>query len=188
MKTLKNPCDMWMLQQIIYETKPDYIIETGTYLGGSALYFAQILEGMGLDQSKVITIDIEDYCHETAKLRLWKKRVEFIHGSSTGPEIVARISQLVQGKKVIVDLDSNHQRDHVFQEMMSYGPMVNPGSYLVVEDTNIDGVPVHPNYGPGPMAAVHDFLKTDLEKTFTQDVSREAMILTFFPGGWLKKK
>jgi cephalosporin hydroxylase len=143
---------------------------------------------MGLDQSKVITIDIEDYCSETAKLPLWKKRVEFMHGSSTDPEIVARIGQRVQGKNVLVDLDSDHRRDHVFKEMMSYAPMVNPGNYLVVEDTNVDGVPVLPNYGPGPMAAVHDFLKTDLGKTFIQDVRRESMIFTFFPGGWLKKK
>jgi cephalosporin hydroxylase len=187
-KTLKNPCDMWMIQQIICEATPDYIIEAGTNNGGSALYFAQILDGLGLDKSKVITIDIEDFCHETAKLPLWKKKVEFIRGSSIDPEIVARIGQRVQGKKVLVDLDSDHHRNHVFQEMMAYAPMVTPGSYLVVEDTNIDGVPVRPDFGPGPMAAVHDFLNTDLGNTFIQDVSREAMILTFFPGGWLKKK
>ncbi len=187
-KTQKNPCDMWMIQQIICEIKPDYIIEAGTYHGGSALYFAQILDGLGLDQSKVITIDIEDFCHETAKLPLWKKKVEFIQGSSTDPEIVAQIGRRVKGKKVLVDLDSDHHRDHVFQEMMFYAPMVTPGSYLIVEDTNVDGVPVLPDYGPGPMAAVHDFLNTDLGNTFVQDVSREVMILTFFPGGWLKKK
>jgi cephalosporin hydroxylase len=187
-KTQKNPCDMWMLQQIICETRPDYIIEAGTYFGGSALYFAQVLEGLGLEQSKVITIDIEDYCRETAARPLWKKRVEFIRGGSTDPAIVARIADRVKGKRVLVDLDSDHKRDHVFREMSAYGPLVNAGSYMVVEDTNVDGIPVAPDYGPGPMAAVRDFLQTDLGKTFTQDASREAMVLTFFPGGWLKKK
>ena len=147
-----------------------------------------MLDGMGLDRSKVITIDIEDYCHETAKLPLWKKKVEFILGSSTDPEIVTRVKRLVQGKKVLVDLDSNHSRDHVYQEMMSYGPLVNPGSYLVVEDTAVDGVPTDPGFGPGPMAAVSDFLRTSLGQTFTNDASREALILTFNPGGWLRKK
>src|SRR5687768_9101679 len=78
----KNPCDLWMMQQIIYETKPDVIVETGTFRGGSALYFAHTLEGMGLTSSKVITVDIEDACHEAATSPLWQKHVQFILGSS----------------------------------------------------------------------------------------------------------
>jgi len=187
-KIQKNPCDLWMMQQIIYEVRPDYIIEAGTLCGGSALYFAHVLDGLGLDDSKVITIDIEEQCQEAAKLPLWRKKVEFIHGSSTDPEIVAKIRERVKGKKVVVVLDSDHTRDHVFDELLCYSPMVSPGSYVVTEDTNIDGVPVKPKYGPGPMAAVNDFLQREEGTQFSQDVSREALVLTFNPGGWLKRR
>jgi len=182
----KNPCDLWMIQQIIYETRPDYIIEAGTFRGGAALYFAHMLEGMGLSRSKVITIDIENACQEAAKLPLWQRRVEFIEGSSTDPDVVARIRHETNGKKVIVVLDSVHSRDHVLQELQYYGPLVSPGSYLVVEDTNIDAIPLDPGC-LGPATAVGEFLNTEAGKDFSQDFSREAMVLTFNPGGWLKK-
>jgi len=187
-KIQKNPCDLWMMQQILSEVRPDYVIEAGTLFGGSALYFAHVLDGLGLDDSKVITIDIEEQCQEAAKLPLWKEKVEFIHGSSTDPDVVRRIRERVNGKKVVVVLDSDHTRDHVLHELLCYSPMVGRGSYLVAEDTNIDGVPVLPEYGPGPMAAVSDFLQREEGTHFSQDVSREALVLTFNPGGWLKRR
>jgi cephalosporin hydroxylase len=183
----KNPCDLWMMHQIIYEVRPDYIIEAGTFRGGSALYFAHMLDGMGLNRSKVITIDIDDAAQEAARLPLWQRYVKFIHGSSTDPEIVARIRDEVKGKKVIVVLDSDHSRDHVFKELLSYGPLVSPGSYAVVEDTNLDAVPLLEDFD-GPLAAVVAFLKTEEGSDFKQDFSREAMVLTFNPGGWLKRR
>ena len=112
--------------------------------------------------------------------------MEFIHGSSTDPEIVDRIRDQVKGKEVIVVLDSDHRRDHVFNELLSYGPLVSPGSYAVVEDTGLDAVPLIENFD-GPMAAVVAFLKTEEGGHFKQDFSREAMVLTFNPGGWLKR-
>ncbi len=182
----KNPCDLWMMQQIIYETKPDVIVETGTFRGGSALYFAHTLEGVGLKDSKVITCDIEDACSEAASLPLWQKHVEFIHGSSTDPKTVEEIRQACRGKRVMVVLDSVHEKDHVVKELELYASLVSPGCYLIVEDTNSDAVPVFPG-SIGPTAALAEFLPTDEGKLFTQDVSREAMVLTFNPGGWLKK-
>ena len=92
------------------------------------------------------------------------------------------------GKKVIVVLDSVHTRSHVAEELKCYADLVNSGSYLVVEDTNIDGVPVMPEAGPGPMAAVREFLASPQGKAFEQDVTREALVLTFNPGGWLKRR
>jgi cephalosporin hydroxylase len=182
----KNPCDLWMMQQIVYETKPDVIVETGTFRGGSALYFAHMLEGMGLTDSKVITCDVEDACREAATLPLWQKHVEFILGSSTDEKTLERIRQACQGKRVLVVLDSLHEKDHVLKELDLYAPLVSAGSYLIVEDTNSDGVPVFPG-SIGPTAAVQAFLPTEQGKLFKQDVSREAMVLTFNPGGWLKK-
>ncbi len=190
----KNPCDLWMMQQLIHEVKPDYIIEAGTCWGGAALFFADMLESAGLPDAKVITIDITPMIQEVSKHPLWQRRVEFIHGSSTAPEVVDRIAKRVKGKKVLVALDSNHTRDHVYQELLSYGPLVSAGSYIVVEDTILDGVPLGPDVdpyadvGPGPMIAVLDFLETPTGKEFVQDFAREGMVLTFNPGGWLKKK
>jgi cephalosporin hydroxylase len=182
----KNPCDLWMMQQIIYETKPGVIVETGTFRGGSALYYANTLEAMRLADSKVITVDIENACSEAATLPLWQKHVEFVLGSSTDPKVVEHIRQACHGKRVLVVLDSRHEKDHVLRELQFYAPLVSPDSYVVVEDTNSDGVPIFPG-AVGPTAAVLAFLATPEGKSFKQDVSREAMVLTFNPGGWLKR-
>lgn len=184
----KNPLDLWMMQQIIYETRPDFVIETGTFRGGSALYWAYTLNGLGLENSRVITIDVQDLTANAGANPLWKKYVTFFKGSSTAPDIVAEIAKRVSGHKVLVTLDSDHTAKHVLAELRAYAPMVNSGSYLVVEDTHMDGVPTAPGFGPGPMAATLRFLKESGGKDFEQDFSREAFIMTFNPGGWLKRK
>ena len=184
----KNPLDLWMMQQIIYETRPDFIVETGTFKGGSALYWAYTLNGMGLEKSRVITADIQDLTATAAGNPLWKKYVTFFKASSTAPEIVSEIARRVKGHKVLVTLDSDHTAAYVLSEMRVYAPMVTPGSYLVVEDTHMDGVPTDPGFGPGPLAAVQKFLKEGGSKDFEQDFSREAFVMTFNPGGWLKRK
>jgi cephalosporin hydroxylase len=184
----KNPLDLWMMQQIIYETRPDFIVETGTFKGGSALYWAYTLNGMGLENSRVITADVQDLTATAAGNPLWKKYVTFFKASSTAPEIVSEIARRVKGHRVLVTLDSDHTAAYVLSEMRVYAPMVTPGSYLVVEDTHMDGVPTDPGFGPGPLAAVQKFLKEGGSKDFEQDFSREAFVMTFNPGGWLKRK
>jgi cephalosporin hydroxylase len=94
----------------------------------------------------------------------------------------------VKGHKVLVTLDSDHTASYVLKEIKAYAPFVNRGSYLVVEDTHMDGVPTDPGFGPGPLAAVQQFLQEGGSKDFEQDFSREAFIMTFNPGGWLKRK
>jgi|SRR5579872_2284402 len=184
----KNPLDLWMYQQIIYEVQPDFVVETGTLRGGSALYWAHTLNGLGLENSRVLTVDISDYKATAETHPLWKKYVTFYHGSSTDPKIVAEIAERVKGKKVLVTLDSDHSMQHVLNELKAYSPMVSKGSYLVVEDTHIDGVPTQPDAGPGPLAAVMKFLDEGGKKDYEQDFSREAFIMTFNPGGWLRRK
>lgn len=183
----KNPLDLWMMQQIIFEQQPDFVVETGTLFGGSALYWAHTLNGMGLENSRVITVDISDYTKPATADFLWSKYVTFMLGSSTDPNIVSRIAGRVKGKKVIVCLDSDHSMAHVFEELKMYTPMINRGSYIIVEDTHMDGVPTHPGV-PGPMAAVQKFLAEGGSKDFEQDFTREAFIMTFNPGGWLQRK
>jgi cephalosporin hydroxylase len=86
---------------------------------------------------------------------------------------------------VLVVLDSDHRRDHVLAELYAYAPLVTPGSYLVVEDTNVNGHPVYEEFGPGPMEAVEDFLKD--RDDFAADPTREKLLFTFNPRGWLRK-
>jgi cephalosporin hydroxylase len=188
-KILKNPLDLWMLQQIAFEVRPDFVIETGTWYGGSALYWAHTLNGMGLENARVLTVDIQDLTNEGASSHpLWKKYVEFFKGSSTDPKIVAKFAQRVRNQRVIVNLDSDHSMPHVLQELRMYGPLVSPGSYMAVEDTHLDGVPTHPEQGPGPMAAVVRFLAEGGSKDFEQDFTREAVVMTSYPGGFLRRK
>jgi cephalosporin hydroxylase len=187
-RIIKNPLDLWMLQQIAYEVQPDYVVETGTWMGGSALYWAHTLNGMGLENARVLTVDIQDLTKEAATHPLWKRYVEFSLGSSTDPKIVAKWAQRVKGSRVIVNLDSDHSMQHVLQELRMYSPMVSPGSYIAVEDTHLDGVPTHPEEGPGPMAAVLQFLAEGGNRDFEQDFTREAFVMTSYPGGWLRRK
>ncbi len=188
-RIIKNPLDLWMLQQIAYEVQPDYVIETGTWYGGSALYWAHTLNGMGRENARVLTVDIQDLTQPGAASHpLWKKYVKFFLGSSTDPLIVKKMSHEVSGFRTIVNLDSDHSMHHVLNELRMYAPLVSPGSYLAVEDTHLDGVPTHPEQGPGPMAAVRQFLAEGGSKEFEQDFSREAMVMTSYPGGFLRRK
>lgn len=185
---LKNPLDLWMLQQIAYEVRPDFVIETGTFRGGSALYWAHTLNGMELARSRVLTVDLQDQTSRAVANPLWKKYVTFYRGSSTDRTIVNKIAATVKNSRVIVNLDSDHRRDHVLEELHLYAPLVSVGSYIAVEDTHLDGVPTHPELGPGPLAAVRQFLREEQGKNFEQDFTREATVMTSYPGGWLRRK
>ena len=178
------PTDNWNMQELIVELHPDFIIETGTLYGGTTLFYADVLSYVN-PQGKVITIDIEPKVEEASKIPLWKQRVELIVGSSVDPKVTNQVAQEVAGKKVLVTLDSLHTRDHVLKELEIYSKLVTPGSYLVVQDTNINGNPVFPEFGPGPHEAVQEFLRT--HDNFVVDRSREKFMLTFYPGGWLKR-
>jgi cephalosporin hydroxylase len=177
--TLKCPLDLWIYQEIIYEIKPDLIIETGTAYGGSALYLAHLCDLMG--KGNVVTVDIENQAK-----RPKHSRIEYLTGSSVDPVILSKMGERVQkAKTVLVILDSDHRKPHVFQELQCYGPWVTKDSYLIVEDTNVNGHPVDPEYGPGPMEAVEDFLKGNNQ--FAADRQREKFYLTFNPSGYLKR-
>ena len=86
----------------------------------------------------------------------------------------------------MVILDSDHSRDHVLRELELYAPLVTPGCYVVVEDTNVNGHPVVPRFGPGPMEAVQEYLATT--DAFEVDRSREKLLLTFNPSGYLRRR
>jgi cephalosporin hydroxylase len=149
---------------------------------------ANALSGMGLERSRILTMDTRNLTAEAAKNPLWKKHVEFFQGDSTDLDMVSRIAGRVKGRNTIVILDSDHSMQYVLEELRMYSPLVSRGSYLIVEATDLDGVPSQLGSGPGPYEAVRRFLEEGGNKQFDQDFSREMMVLTFNPGGWLRRK
>lgn len=178
-RALKTPLDLWIYQELVVTLAPALIIETGTAEGGSALFLASICELLG--QGELVTVDTE------TRERPRHPRITYLTGSSTAPEILAAVAERAQGKSpVMVLLDSDHSRDHVLAELRSYAGFVSPGSYLVVEDTNLNDHPVVPGFGPGPMEAVEEFLRE--RDDFEPDASAEKFLLTFNPRGYLRRK
>ena len=176
----KCALDLWVYQEIVAETRPDLIVETGTYMGGSALFLASICDLLG--RGKVVTIDVS-----APEGRPRHRRITYLHGSSVDADVVGRVQRHARrAKRVMIVLDSDHSRDHVLRELELYGPLVTPGCYLVVEDTNVNGHPVLSEHGPGPMEAVTAFLETT--EAFEVDRSREKLLLTFNPSGYLRRR
>ena len=122
---VKTATDILTFQQIIAETRPELIVETGVYVGGSALLFASVQEMMGID-GRVIAVDI-DLSMVNDRVRE-HPRIELIEGSSTDPEIVERIRSAAGGKRVMVDLDADHRAHHVLEELHLYSPLVSPAA------------------------------------------------------------
>jgi cephalosporin hydroxylase len=187
--TSQNPLDLWMTQQIIYEAQPDFIILTGAHEGGAALFYASALNGMGLERSRVLAVDAQDAAAEAVARPLWKRWVEYTRGDSTEPSLVDRMEKRTHGAKTMVILDSpDRSVDRVLRELRVYAPLVSRGAYLIAGSTYLDGVPARPGTAPGPFEAVRRFLDEGGGKNFEQDVSREMLVLTFNPGGWLRRK
>ena len=180
-RILKLPLDLWMYQVILEQVKPGLVIETGTRYGGSALWLGDQLERIG--HGRVVSIDIDDFEGKPEH-----PRVDYLVGSSTDDAIIEQVRAMLptDGSGVVVMLDSDHSRDHVYAEMQLLGPMVTEGSYLVVEDTNINGHPVYEDFGPGPAEAVTDFLAEHDE--FEIDGAKEIFYFTMHPHGFLRRK
>jgi cephalosporin hydroxylase len=172
--------DLWTYQELIHGLKPDLLIETGTYQGGSAYYFASLLDLIG--RGEIVTIDVDEHPG-----RPDHPRITYLTGSSTADDILEAVRARSRDKQtVMVILDSDHTERHVRRELELYSPLVTPGSYIVVEDTSVNGHPVWPDFGPGPMEAVRGFLGTSDD--FAADRSMERHLITFNPSGWLRRR
>ena len=171
--------DLVIYQEIMNEIKPDFVIECGTYNGGSALFFASILDLLG--RGSVITIDT---CPQPNLPQ--HPRISYLTASSIAPETIHYVSNVITPNDVVmVVLDSDHTKDHVLAELELYHRFVTKGSYMIVEDTNINGNPVLPDFGPGPMEAVKKFIQHNHEFVIDQD--KHKFFFTFNPFGYLKK-
>lgn len=178
-KIAKCPLDLWVYQEIIFDVRPDVIIETGTLFGGSALYMACLCDL--IDHGRVVTIDISE-----KENRPEHKRIEYVTGSSLSEETIERVKRNIRSDScVIAVLDSDHSKDHVLNELIVYGDLVTKGSYLIVEDSNLNGHPVRVDHGPGPMEAIDDFMQ--MQQNYIIDRQREKFMLTFSPKGYLRR-
>ena len=177
----QNIFDLWTIQETIAEVKPALLIETGTNLGGSALFYANLMDLLG--QGRVLTIDIERLHH------LDHPRIEFLQGSSTDPAIVEQVRAAAGAADgpVMVILDSDHARDHVARELELYAPLVTPGSFLLSQDGVIDQLRIFADTRPGPLPANRAFLAQHPE--FEHDRERnERFLITHHPAGWLRRR
>ncbi|MEK6243596.1 MAG: CmcI family methyltransferase [Pseudomonadota bacterium] len=155
-RTLKNVMDMWNYQEIFAEHRIEWVLETGTRHGGSALYFADLLANSKAP-GHVISVDVD-----SASLQIGPHPgIRLIRGGSTSPEVMDQVLVLlpVERGPLFVILDSDHRRDHVLRELELYVPMMRRGDYLIVEDTCLNGHPVRQEHGPGPWEAVEAFLE-----------------------------
>jgi len=175
---LKCPLDLWIYQEIIWEYMPRYIIETGTFYGGSALFLAHTVKNAGLD-CDIFSIDINGQLCPKAD------RLYYITDDSVNLDLISDFRNMIGDKKVLVILDSLHTKEHVLKELSLYSEFIKPRGYIIVEDTNLNGHPVRKDWGDGPMEAVKEFLETHVE--FKIDETKEKFLMTFNPNGYLKR-
>lgn len=168
--------DLWVIQETIFEVRPALIVECGTNRGGSALFYAHLLDLLG--HGAVVTIDVER--HDTPA----HARITYLVGDSTDEGIAARVRDAAARADgpVMIILDSDHAPDHVARELALYHDLVTPGSYLLVQDGVIDVL-----WEPGPLVAIESFLTDHPE--FELDEERcGRFLVTHHPKGWLRRR
>jgi cephalosporin hydroxylase len=190
---IQFPQDIIAMQEIIWNVKPDLIIETGIAHGGSLIFYASMLELLG-GNGKVLGIDIDIRKHNRVEIENHPmfNRIKMIQGSSIDDNIVQQVYDFAKNKKqILVTLDSNHTHNHVLKELQLYSPLVTKGSYLVVFDTIIEDMPEdfysgRPwGKGNNPKTAVWEFLKTNDRFEIDKEIENK-LLITVAPGGYLK--
>ena len=206
---IQYPQDIVAMQELIWQVKPDLIIETGIAHGGSLIFSASMLAQLDICEAietgasfnpresrrKVLGIDIDIRAHNRAAIEAhpMATRIQMIQGSSIAPDTVAQVHAIAADhSRVLVCLDSNHTHDHVLAELEAYAPLVSAGSYCVVFDTIIEDMPgsMFPDrpWGPGnnPKTAVWEYLKTHPEFEIDQSIPHK-LLITVASDGYLKR-
>jgi cephalosporin hydroxylase len=176
--------DLWNYQEILWNLKPRLVIEFGVYSGGSSFYFSKIL-GLVRPDSKVFSVDVT-LSLVPQEIRE-DPRIEFFECSSADPKVALRIEDLrrTYPGPVFIILDSDHSAPHVYNEMMLLRGVTRPGDYLIVEDSNINGHPVLPDWGPGPFEAMEKYM-AQFPNDYAHDEAREKKFgFTFATRGFL---
>lgn len=206
---IQYPQDIVAMQELIWQIKPDLIIETGIAHGGSLILSASMLALLDISDAieageqmdpkksrrKVLGIDIDIRAHNRAAIEAhpMASRIQMIQGSSIAPDVIEQVQQVAKEyERVLVCLDSNHTHDHVLAELEAYAPLTSIGSYCVVFDTIVEDMPadMFPDrpWGPGnnPKTAVWEYLKTHPEFEIDKSVQHK-LLLTVAPDGYLKR-
>ncbi len=180
-QTWQNPLDVWIEQEILWEVRPDLIIEIGCHRGGHLLALAHLCDALGA--GRLIGVDVSLAEIDTL-VRAHFKRIALVEGDAA--KVVNTVKAFIGvGERVLVIEDSAHTFDHTLAVCEAYGPLVTPGSYLIVQDTICwHGLDEGPN--PGPWEAAEDFLATHPE--FEADRSREDFGITWHPRGYLRRR
>lgn len=192
---IQYPQDMIAMQEIIWQIKPDLIIETGIAHGGSLIYYASLLELIGKGEILGIDIDIRKHNRVAIEGHPMYKRINMMEGSSISDGILEQVKDYTKGKKtILVTLDSNHTHEHVLAELELYSPFVSVGSYLVVFDTIVEHLPhdylpghIRPwGVGDNPMTAVRQFLKQNDRFEIDKNIDNK-LLISVAPEGYLKR-
>lgn len=195
---IQYPQDLIALQEILWQVKPDLVIETGIAHGGSLVFSASILELIdicnGPSNSRVLGIDIEIRPHNRIAIEKHpiSRRISLIEGDSISPEVINQVREYSRDKKnILIILDSNHTHDHVLAELEAYAPLTSEGSYCVVFDTIIEDMP-DDNFsdrpwgkGNNPKTAVWEYLKKT-DRFVIDKAIENKLLITVAPDGYLK--
>jgi cephalosporin hydroxylase len=206
---IQYPQDMVAMQELIWEIKPDLIIETGIAHGGSLIMSASMLAMLDIcdaiessstlnpreSQRKVLGIDIDIRAHNRTAIEThpMASRIQMIQGSSISPETVEQVRQVAKGyERILVCLDSNHTHAHVLAELQAYAPLTSVGSYCVVFDTIVEDMPADMfpdrpwSQGDNPKTAAWEYLKTHPEFEIDKSIQHK-LLITVAPDGYLKR-
>lgn len=189
---IQMPEDIVLTQELLWELKPDFVIELGIAWGGSLAMYAGFMELAG--KGKVIGIDITIPEHNAAAIMSCPvaSRISLLEGSSIDEEIFKKVAlDIPDGSRVMMVLDSNHTHAHVYQELKLWSPLVQDGSYIIVSDTIVEYIPSQDHrprpWGPGnnPGTAAEKFLSENSRFTSSNKYSDRA-IAGFNPAGYLQ--
>jgi cephalosporin hydroxylase len=206
---IQYPQDMVAIQELIWTSRPDLIIETGIAHGGSLVLSASMLAMLDYcdavaagtvlcpkeSKRKVLGLDIDIRSHnrEAIESHSLAHKIDMIQGSSISPEVIAQVQDYARGyQRIMICLDSNHTHEHVLAELRAYAPLTSPGCYCVVFDTFVEDMPadLFPNrpWTPGnnPKTAVWEYLKTHPEFEIDKNIDNK-LLISVAPDGYLKR-
>lgn len=195
---IQLPEDLLRIQEVIYQIKPDVIVETGIAHGGSLIFYASICKAMGKGRVIGIDIDIRNHNRIAIESHPLKELITLIEGGSTSPEVVSLVNMLITpGDSVLVILDSNHSYKHVLHELETYSDFVTPGSFIIATDGIMEDLADVERGNPAwcsdnPQTAVKEFLEKnhnfELKKpSWFFNESELTENITHWPNAWLRR-
>lgn len=189
---IQMPPDMVAVQEVIWESRPQVIIETGIARGGSLILYASILEMLGEGRVIGVDIDIRSHNRESIESNPMARRIKMYEGSSVDRDLVDRIRhEIGDTERVMVVLDSDHTHEHVLAELHLYAPLVTEGQFLIVSDTLVEDLPAQDHrprsWGPGdnPGTALDAFLQ-ESDRFVRDPFFNNKLLLSSSPGGYLR--